>query len=149
MKGESMPCFMCGRTNHVTQDYYFKKTKEYKFKPKSQKDQVSPNRQFGDWLVGVTLSAYAASSTKKPGAIITSDCIKLNDWFQNCVETTIPDGCSQNNMINEPPPSNFQFMPTPGIDLAEHARSVVPSPNLEYITKTMDLNNMIKDLEQM
>ncbi|KAL2469933.1 Uncharacterized protein Adt_38069 [Abeliophyllum distichum] len=94
------------------------------------------------------------------------------DWFQNCVETTIPDGCNQNNMINEtqtsklyprrsknimglnnminePQPSNFQFMPTLGIDLAEHAGSVVPSPILEVITKTMGLNNMIKDLEQM
>ncbi|KAL2462568.1 Uncharacterized protein Fot_53805 [Forsythia ovata] len=54
-----------------------------------------------------------------------------------------------NNMINEPQPSNFQFMSTPRIDLAEHARVVVPSPIPGDITKTMGLNNMIKDLEQM
>ncbi|KAL2500682.1 hypothetical protein Fot_34530 [Forsythia ovata] len=56
---------------------------------------------------------------------------------------------SLNNMINEPQPSNFQFMPTPGIDLVEHARLVVPSPIPDDITKTMGLNNMIEDLEQM
>ncbi|KAL2488537.1 Uncharacterized protein Fot_41829 [Forsythia ovata] len=86
------------------------------------------------------------------------------DLFQHCVETTIPDGCSQNNMINEqqpsklyprrskntmgldnminePPPSNFQFMPTP--------TAVVPSPIQEDVPRIMDLNNMIDDLEQM
>ncbi|KAL2486150.1 Uncharacterized protein Adt_30906 [Abeliophyllum distichum] len=45
-----------------------------------------------------------------------------------------------NNMINEAPLSNFQFMPTP---------EIVPSPIPENITKTIDLNNMIEDLEQM
>ncbi|KAL2529502.1 hypothetical protein Fot_22103 [Forsythia ovata] len=89
-----------------------------------------------------------------------------------CKENAENDGCSQNNMINEtqpsklyprrskntmglnniinePQPSNFHFMPTLGIDLAKHARSVVPSPIPEDITKTMGLNNMIEDLEQM
>ncbi|KAL2489328.1 Uncharacterized protein Fot_42620 [Forsythia ovata] len=54
-----------------------------------------------------------------------------------------------NNMINEPPHSNFQFMPTLGNDLEENARSGIPSPIPEDITKTMGLNNMIEDLEQM
>ncbi|KAL2516175.1 Uncharacterized protein Fot_30146 [Forsythia ovata] len=36
----------------------------------------------------------------------TNTCLS-HDWFQHCVGTTIPDGCSQNNMINEPQPSKL------------------------------------------
>ncbi|KAL2546856.1 Transposable element protein [Forsythia ovata] len=40
-KGESKLCFVCERADHVAQDCYFRKTKEYKPKSKSRKDQVN------------------------------------------------------------------------------------------------------------
>ncbi|KAL2547337.1 zinc finger protein [Forsythia ovata] len=48
---KSKPCFVCGRTNHMVQDCYFMKTKEYNPKSKSQKGQ-----QFMYMFIGRKLS---------------------------------------------------------------------------------------------